>query len=119
MNRPALDPGLFGGPIQPVGMLLRGLITVYQWTLRPLLGAHCRFHPSCSTYAQEAILRHGALAGSLLGARRILRCNPWVEGGEDPVPCTCPRWLGLGPMPARPIDDPLSSSAVPAKGDPA
>lgn len=72
-----------------VAWLLRALITLYQWTLRPIVGANCRFEPSCSHYAQEAIARYGALRGSLLGAGRILRCNPWTEGGYDPVPCTC------------------------------
>jgi putative membrane protein insertion efficiency factor len=65
---------------------LAGMVRVYQWTLRPLLGPACRFHPSCSDYALEALARHGAGRGSLLAAERILRCNPWNEGGLDPVP---------------------------------
>ena len=59
----------------------------YQWTNRPVIGANCRFFPSCSDYAIEAIRGHGAVRGSGLAARRILRCNPWHEGGYDPVPC--------------------------------
>lgn len=63
-----------------------GAVRAYQWTIRPLIGANCRFHPSCSDYAVDALRRHGALHGSALAARRILRCNPWNEGGFDPVP---------------------------------
>ncbi|MBT8062180.1 MAG: membrane protein insertion efficiency factor YidD [Xanthomonadales bacterium] len=62
------------------------LIRVYQLTLRPVMGQHCRFTPSCSAYTSEAIRRHGALRGSWLGIKRIVRCNPFCEGGEDPVP---------------------------------
>ena len=58
----------------------------YQWTIRPVIGANCRFWPSCSDYAIEAFRAHGALRGSGLAARRILRCNPWCDGGYDPVP---------------------------------
>ena len=59
----------------------------YQRFLSPLLGANCRFEPSCSRYAQQAIERHGALKGTLLGAWRILRCNPLSKGGQiDPIP---------------------------------
>jgi len=66
--------------------LLRGCVRAYQLTLRPVIGAQCRFEPSCSHYALDALATHGALRGSLLAARRILRCNPWHEGGDDPVP---------------------------------
>ncbi len=68
------------------------LVRLYQWTLRPFIGAHCRFEPSCSHYAIEALQHHGALRGSGLAARRVLRCNPWTPGGYDPVPaphCQC------------------------------
>lgn len=63
-----------------------GAVRAYQWTIRPLIGAHCRFYPSCSEYAVDALRLHGAVRGSALAARRILRCNPWHEGGLDPVP---------------------------------
>lgn len=66
--------------------ILTGLVRVYQWTIRPVLGPACRFHPSCSEYAVEALASHGALRGSALAIMRILRCNPWNPGGYDPVP---------------------------------
>jgi len=62
------------------------LIRTYQLLLSPLLGNHCRFYPSCSHYAVEAIERHGPWRGGLLAVRRILRCHPWHPGGIDPVP---------------------------------
>lgn len=62
------------------------LIRVYQYLFRPLLGNNCRFYPSCSDYAREAIERHGALSGGWLAVRRILRCHPYHPGGFDPVP---------------------------------
>ncbi len=65
---------------------LTGAVCTYQWTLRPVIGANCRFEPSCSHYAIAALRSHGAVHGSALAARRILRCNPWNAGGFDPVP---------------------------------
>ena len=65
------------------------LVRLYQWTLRPFIGAQCRFEPSCSHFAIEALHRHGPAHGALLAARRVLRCNPWHAGGHDPVPGSC------------------------------
>ena len=62
------------------------LVRAYQMILSPLLPAACRYYPSCSAYAIEALERHGALRGSWLAARRIGRCNPFRPGGFDPVP---------------------------------
>ena len=66
------------------------LIRLYQWTVSPLLGPRCRFYPSCSQYALEALLRFGALRGSWLALRRLARCHPWHAGGFDPVPTAPP-----------------------------
>ena len=61
-------------------------IQLYRWLLSPVLGAHCRFAPSCSAYAVDAIRSRGALKGGFLAARRVLRCHPFADGGYDPVP---------------------------------
>lgn len=66
--------------------LLGALVAAYRYLLSPMLGRHCRFFPSCSEYAQEALARHGALRGSWLATRRVARCHPWHPGGYDPVP---------------------------------
>jgi len=69
----------------PAQRVARGVIRAYQLTLSPLLGARCRYHPSCSAYAMEAIASYGVVRGSLLAAWRLLRCNPFSHGGYDPV----------------------------------
>jgi putative membrane protein insertion efficiency factor len=61
-------------------------VHLYRWTLSPFLGRQCRFHPTCSAYALEAIECHGPLKGWGLALRRILRCHPWGAAGFDPVP---------------------------------
>ncbi|QVL44762.1 MAG: membrane protein insertion efficiency factor YidD [Methylophilaceae bacterium] len=66
--------------------LFIGLIRIYQLCLSPFLGANCRFYPSCSAYAIEAINKHGAMKGSYLAILRLGRCHPWCDGGHDPVP---------------------------------
>lgn len=66
--------------------ILVGIIRGYQLFVSPVIGSNCRFYPTCSHYALEAIQKHGALKGSWLGVRRIGRCHPWNEGGIDPVP---------------------------------
>ena len=105
--------------------LLMGLIRVYQWTISPLLGPVCRYHPSCSRYGYEAIKVHGALKGTILTAWRILRCNPWSAGGFDHVPARKrPVWYqlvrrplsrateDLGPHNSSRADEPAPSTNV-------
>jgi hypothetical protein len=69
-----------------MSLALQWLIRAYQLTLSPLLGPRCRFYPSCSQYALEAVRAHGSLRGCTLALRRLLRCHPWHAGGYDPVP---------------------------------
>ena len=61
-------------------------IKAYRYFISPVMGPHCRFYPSCSCYAQEAVERFGALRGSTMALKRISRCHPWHHGGIDPVP---------------------------------
>ena len=86
--------------------VLKYLIRGYQLAISPLLGPRCRFYPSCSHYAIEAIETHGSLRGTWLTIKRISRCHPWHEGGFDPVPVAAQNirmtnnirvflWLGL------------------------
>jgi putative membrane protein insertion efficiency factor len=74
--------------------LLIGVIRLWRLLISPLYGPTCKYHPSCSAYGLEAVRRHGAVRGSALTAWRILRCNPWSDGGIDDVPparsCTPP-----------------------------
>ncbi len=69
---------------------LIALLQGYRYAISPLLGNHCRFHPSCSSYAIEALQTHGTLKGMWLTTKRLGRCQPWCEGGYDPVPPTQP-----------------------------
>jgi uncharacterized protein len=66
--------------------LLIALIRAYRFFLSPWLGSACRFEPTCSAYALQALQQHGAAGGSYLTLRRLARCHPWCEGGCDPVP---------------------------------
>lgn len=72
--------------MRPQARILQGAVRAYQLVLSPVLGGQCRFYPSCSAYAMEALERHGAARGSVLAVRRVLRCHPWHPGGSDPVP---------------------------------
>ncbi len=72
--------------MSPAARVLRGLVTAYRYTLSPLIGGHCRYLPTCSEYACEAVGRHGALQGAWLAAKRLGRCHPWGGSGLDPVP---------------------------------
>ena len=66
--------------------VMLALVRGYRYAISPMLGRNCRFVPSCSEYALEALERHGALKGSWLAARRVCRCHPFSGGGYDPVP---------------------------------
>ena len=66
--------------------VLKVLVRIYRYFISPLLAPACRFHPSCSTYAEQALQDHGALRGGWLTAHRLCRCGPWHPGGLDPVP---------------------------------
>lgn len=82
---------------------LMALVRGYRFALKPWLGSACRFEPTCSAYALQALERHGALAGSALSAARLLRCHPWCDGGFDPVPERAPRFFtGLFSSKTRP-----------------
>lgn len=76
-------------------LALRGLILVYRYTFSAFMGRQCRYLPTCSEYAEEAVMRHGALPGAVMATARICRCNPWGGHGYDPVPKCLPtggRW---------------------------
>jgi putative membrane protein insertion efficiency factor len=78
----------------PARCVLLQLLRAYRFFLSPWIGQQCRFFPTCSHYASEAIERHGAIAGTYLASKRLLRCHPWCRGGDDPVPEKSP-WFGL------------------------
>ncbi|PWG63384.1 membrane protein insertion efficiency factor YidD [Sediminicurvatus halobius] len=70
--------------------ILTTLVRGYRYLISPLLGHHCRFHPTCSSYAIEALDHYGVMRGGYLALRRLLRCHPWHPGGFDPVPHSDP-----------------------------
>ena len=72
--------------MNPITWVFRALIKGYQWIISPILPGSCRFYPTCSSYALDALNIHGPLKGSWLGLKRIARCHPWNDGGIDPVP---------------------------------
>ena len=75
-----------GGPGRTLGLALRGAIRAYQLLISPVFLPSCRYYPSCSHYAADAVALHGPGRGSLLAVRRLLRCHPWGGSGYDPVP---------------------------------
>ena len=87
--------------------ILIGLLKAYRFAISPLYGQVCRYHPTCSAYALEAVQTLGALRGTWLAMRRVARCHPWAAGGLDPVP----------PHKNRRSSTPLSSLATPTTGD--
>jgi len=92
-------------PVHWPRQLMIGVVQAYRLLFKAWLGSACRFEPTCSQYALDALRRHGAIAGGTLAAGRLLRCHPWCDGGLDPVPLRAPGLftrLGLG------ADAPLS-----------
>jgi uncharacterized protein len=88
---------------EPAALILLGLIRAYQLTVSMILGRRCRYLPTCSDYAAEAIRRHGAWAGFWLGLARVSRCHPWGGEGFDPVPEKFPKsdWRAWRHVPWR------------------
>ncbi len=70
--------------------VLMGLVKAYRLLLSPWLGSSCRFEPTCSAYSLKALEQHGVIAGTTLTVYRLVRCQPWCQGGHDPVPQTSP-----------------------------
>lgn len=83
-----------------LGIALQAPLRFYRVAISPLLGPRCRFMPSCSAYAIEAIEQHGPARGLWLGARRLARCHPFCDGGYDPVPPVDPKRCGCEPAPS-------------------
>ena len=75
-----------GGGCRKMKKILMGMIRFYRRQISPFLGSHCRFSPTCSQYGLQAIEKYGALKGSWLTLKRLIRCNPFCKGGYDPVP---------------------------------
>jgi putative membrane protein insertion efficiency factor len=88
--------------------VLIGLLKAYRFAISPLYGQVCRYHPTCSAYALEAVQTHGAARGTWLAVRRVARCHPWAAGGLDPVP----------PPKNRSSSTPPASLATPTTGEP-
>lgn len=87
MTADATTPALHAPATRsPLAWALRAFVQAYRWTISPLLGPSCRYYPTCSAYALDALDEHGAVRGAWLATKRICRCHPWHEGGYDPVP---------------------------------
>jgi putative membrane protein insertion efficiency factor len=100
--------------------LLIGVVRGYRLLLSPWLGSACRFEPTCSAYALEALQRHGAAAGAYMTTARLLRCHPWCAGGHDPVPAQPPRLFSrlLRTPPATATQAPSSADSLPTRNSP-
>jgi uncharacterized protein len=105
--------------LNPVKWLVLGLLRLYRFAISPMFGQSCRYYPSCSTYAMQAVQTHGVIKGLGLASWRLLRCNPWTRGGVDFVPAAKhfhqhgePEWVA-------PDESPLSkqASGVAARGE--
>ena len=72
--------------LSPLGYLFKGIIMMWRYGVGPIIGKQCRYQPTCSSYAVEAIETHGAIKGGWLAIKRICRCHPWADWGYDPVP---------------------------------
>jgi len=94
--------------------VLIALLKGYRFAISPLYGQVCRYHPTCSAYALEAVQTHGALRGTWLAMRRVARCHPWAAGGFDPVPAQTDRT----PKNRRSSTHSSSSLATPTTGEP-
>ena len=112
-NAPA-TPAAPAASASPIAEAVARLVRGYQLAVSPLMAPSCRYWPSCSEYAIEALRSHGALRGGWLAARRLARCHPWCAGGVDLVPA--PR--GTGTLPSCPAG-PVRSGAFPRAFDPA
>lgn len=100
------------GEPSTVARLLLALVGFYRRVISPALPPSCRFTPSCSAYAVEAVSRHGAARGSWLTLRRLLRCGPWHAGGHDPVPCVVGRGEATDHVPSgRPVPTATAAAA--------
>ena len=103
MNEADLARQAWRGLLALPARVLIALVLMYRYLLKPWLGNACRFEPTCSAYALQALREHGALRGSALSGWRLMRCHPWCEGGHDPVPP--PPFSPSPPTPVR--RDPL------------
>jgi putative membrane protein insertion efficiency factor len=79
-------PSAIDAALRALSLPLLGIVWIYRRFVSPVLPPACRYHPSCSQYAAEAIAVHGPFSGTWLAVRRLLRCHPWAPGGPDPIP---------------------------------